>query len=523
MVKWVISVPCVKIVLLDRYRRNRLWDHDVYCHAVSRFIILFLFLIWTAWPGDGGREAPLAWGETGLFLGVFALIVLALGVWSRTLARRVTGRNLHRSVKRFNRAVFAARLAVPVWFAAGVFVLQWGTVVEYLLGPVARWPAQLPGAALATAPALLAWMGLWWSQYPADRALREQGLLALLEDGLPVHAPPTLREYLRSNVRLQLLFTLVPVALILLARDAMVMGLWASGQSGAVSELTDASVSLAAALLVLVFAPEILRRVLRTQPLPASPLRDRLEALCRRSNLRYRQILLWHTENNMGNAAVMGLLPQVRYILLSDLLLESMRDEQIEAVFAHEVGHVVHRHLGWYVVFFVILLLAATGASATLSGQLAHLPSPPDWMPPELLITALSVGAFFVAFGFISRRFERQADVFAARTLERARRDDPDGIPLVVPDGREATGSSDHVGTYGANVFASALQRVAAINNIPVASRSWCHGSIATRMQYLQDLASNPAHTRRFDAFMAKLYAGMVLALVACCAWVFAT
>ena len=42
-------------------------------------------------------------------------------------------------------------------------------------------------------------------------------------------------------------------------------------------------------------------------------------------------------------------LPHVRYILLSDLLLERMDDEQIEAVFAHEVGHVVHRHMAWYV------------------------------------------------------------------------------------------------------------------------------------------------------------------------------
>ena len=60
--------------------------------------------------------------------------------------------------------------------------------------------------------------------------------------------------------------------------------------------------------------------------------------------------------NNMGNAAVMGLFPQVRYILLSDLLLETMTDEQVEAVFAHEVGHIVHRHMAWYVVLIVIPL-----------------------------------------------------------------------------------------------------------------------------------------------------------------------
>ena len=75
-------------------------------------------------------------------------------------------------------------------------------------------------------------------------------------------------------------------------------------------------------------------------------------ALCRRVGMRYRDILLWRTQNNMGNAAVMGLVPQVRYILLSDLLLETMTESQIEAVFAHELGHIVHRHMAWYIVFF---------------------------------------------------------------------------------------------------------------------------------------------------------------------------
>jgi len=37
---------------------------------------------------------------------------------------------------------------------------------------------------------------------------------------------------------------------------------------------------LIAAALVFLFAPEILRRVLHTEPLPNSPLRRRLEALC---------------------------------------------------------------------------------------------------------------------------------------------------------------------------------------------------------------------------------------------------
>jgi STE24 endopeptidase len=371
---------------------------------VSRFLILFLFLIWTAWPGSAKPSTGIPWSETALFLGVFAVIVLALGVWSRVLARHVTGQNLHRSLARFNKGIFAARMAIPIWFGVGMFVLDWGVVVEHLLGPVARWPVQLPGAALGVLPPVLAWMGLWWSRFPADRALREQSLLTYLENDLPVHSAPKFWDYFRSNVRLQVLFTLVPVALILGVRDMATFALWKVHPTAGATATIDAIVSLGSAMLVLLLAPEILRRVLHTQPLPPSPLRDRLEALCKRSKLRYREILLWHTENNMGNAAVMGLIPRVRYILLSDLLLESMRDEQIEAVFAHEVGHIVHRHMGWYVVFFVILMLAGVGASTTFGHHLDFVQLP-SWLPPELIVTAISVGAFLLTFGFLSRRF----------------------------------------------------------------------------------------------------------------------
>ena len=178
-------------------------------------------------------------------------------------------------------------------------------------------------------------------------------------------------------------------------------------------------------VLVFLFAPEILRRVLQTQPLPDSPLRRRLEAMCRRVGMRYRDILLWHTQNNMGNAAVMGILPPVRYILLSDLLLERMDDEQIEAVFAHEVGHVVHRHMAWYVVVIMIF---------TLGAGLARTGRPPGHAARRRAATACRrtcstccrssprSRASCCSSASSAAAFERQADVYAARTMESSKR-----------------------------------------------------------------------------------------------------
>src|SRR5699024_9049444 len=117
-----------------------------------------------------------------------------------------------------------------------------------------------------------------------------------------------------------------------------------------IGDSIDSVASLTALGVVYIMAPELLRRVLDTRSLPAGALRTRLQNLCNRTGMRARDILHWETNSLMGNAAVMGLFPRVRYILMTDLLLETMTDEQIEAVFAHEIGHVHYRHMLWYVV-----------------------------------------------------------------------------------------------------------------------------------------------------------------------------
>jgi len=330
---------------------------------------------------------------------------------------------------------------------------------------------------------------------------------------------------------------------------------------------------------VFLVAPEILRRVLRTQPLPEGPLRRRLEALCRRSGVRYRQILFWDTDQNMGNAAVMGIIPPMRYILLSDVLIETMTDDQIEAVFAHEVGHVVHRHMAWFVVFFAVLFTALWGVERAAEAS--------RWFGANVLVIGsliLSPAAFCLGFGLLSRRFERQADVYAARSLQKSRstggtlvesvgritagtsmftcpsgavatpnvglleghgfimgvrtsQDAPrnnEGTPSQAPDdepagkinGTEpllqyesATNGSSFVGPYGAQLFGSALHRVAKVNNIPIAKNEWLHGSIAARMEYLRELSADPALTGRFDRRMVRIYCGLLFGLAASAVW----
>jgi STE24 endopeptidase len=306
---------------------------------------------------------------------------------------------------------------------------------------------------------------------------------------------------LSVNLRLQLLFTIMPVMALVVLKDLLSLGLAPLGLNDRNSLIIQIAIPMAAAGAVLVFAPVLLKRVLQTEPLPQGPLRQRLEGVCRRHRIRYRDVLLWRTDHNMGNAAVMGLIPPLRYILMSDLLVETMTDEQIEAVFAHEIGHIIHRHMFWFAVFFAALMFALVGLSGPLGSYLDQ------WMPQEIWLSALEVLAAAVAclilFLFLSRKFERQADVFAARTIE-----------------EEQSGQAcSHVGPHGATVFSSALHQVASINCIPLTAWSWCHGSIAHRINYLQTLSHDPRRTAHFDRFMSALYAIMTVALLVFGIW----
>jgi hypothetical protein len=79
--------------------------------------------------------------------------------------------------------------------------------------------------------------------------------------------------------------------------------------------------------------------------------------------------------------------------------------------------------------------------------------------------------------------------------------------------------TASHVGEYGAAVVGSALNRVAQINNIPVAAHEWLHGSIQHRMRYLHELSAHASRTWSFDRTMRRLYWGLVVALVGLTVW----
>lgn len=465
-------------------------------------------MIWLSWA-PSPREGHA--GATHLLAGAAGLGVLLLGlaVHSRMIMRHLNGGRFAWALRRHNQVSRIARLLIPAWFGLMVYGTDCPLLVDDVLHWVGDLPLEAPAFLLGVSPALLAWVGLWWASYPAERALREQTLILRISANMPLRGGPTLWQYLVSNVRLQLLFMLLPVACILILRD--VLALAADAMGIPLSEASHLVISLCALLPVMLFAPVMLVRILPTVPMPDTPLRRRLEDLCAASGFRVGRFLLWQTEGNIGNAAVMGMLPRWRYLLVTDLLLESMTDEQVLAVLAHEIGHVMHRHLFWMALCAMSIMFTISGPVDTVVRFVEQYVTISElWS--SLAALAITAPLFLVLFGMFVRRLERQADVFAARTMPRIV-GESDSAPVAPEAGQ------DFVRRDGAMIVCGALNRVAAINNVPTGAHEWLHGSIASRMRFLMRISDDAAATWRFDQFMHRLSLAVIFALCSMGGW----
>src|SRR5207249_12314290 len=102
----------------------------------------------------------------------------------------------------------------------------------------------------------------------------------------------------------------------------------------------------------------------KVTPLDDPALRQRLERLAAGTGLTLQGVYRLHLseETRKANAALAGL-GRSRRVLLGDTLLEQFTPEEIEVVFAHEVGHHVHRHLLKSIAVNVLLALVGFARS----------------------------------------------------------------------------------------------------------------------------------------------------------------
>ncbi len=420
---------------------------------------------------------------------------------------------------------------------------------------------------IAILPFLTSVVLVWVATHPAYSAIRQIALETYIFRSRPVHPVWGVLDYIVYNLRHQVLFILAPMFLILTARE--IIGHYEERMSRLAGGnfLPDLLLGTATAG-VAVIAPVILRHVWVTQRLPDGPLRDRLVTLCRRLKLRYREILVWRSGGMIVNAAVMGVLAPFRYLLITDGMIEQMDDQKIEAVFGHEAGHVKRHHILFFLLFALI-----SGCIVTIAQALTLGLGDKARDVATVLVGGVLILKWGVLFGWISRRFERQADVFGVRTLAMMGLPcslpcpvhNPDGVtqthfgngePASVGDPASAdersgelmasTGGGvavaqavrpvlqqkqmirgNRICSTAAAIFGDTLNQVAVLNGIPPESKSWRHGSIASRSRILPLYAANPKETARFErhvfwvkvAIMALAIGGSIWAAYAMQLW----
>lgn len=462
-----------------------------------------------------------------LTLGPFLALALSTHLGLALASRRLTRRGWAGSLPFADHLLTASRVGTLLWHIVAVYALGWLDAVRAIIG-------NLVGVdeLLAAAPALMVVAGGWWSAYPIDRALRDAVLIRSLDQGLPLHPPLSRRRFVTMHVRHQLLLVLVPIAVLSTWSEwthGLLTGLidrahapqlrpdsWYDRFAAFVYDLPDPALlhtvaQLAALAVVLSLMPVVMRFVWDTTPLPEGPLRDRLLALCARHAVGVRNILVWRTGGSMANGAVLGLFAPLRYVLLTDTLLERLPDSQLEAVMAHEVGHVRRRHIPW----LVAALLAALGASFTLAALAGsalhalasgfawpHVPGAGVAVETALAVAALAMG--IGTFGFVSRRFEWQADAFALQHLS--------GLSTAR---RAAPTESATIAPHAADDMADALRSVCALNHIDPHRASFRHGSIRRRLHNLRQLVGRPARTLPIDRIVLALKAVTAVVLAA--------
>jgi Zn-dependent protease with chaperone function len=252
-------------------------------------------------------------------------------------------------------------------------------------------------------------------------------------------------------------------------------------------------------VIVAVIGPAMIQKFWRCRPLEDSTMRQRIEALCKKANLEYANILYWPIfGGRMITAGVMGLIKKFRYILVTSALLSSLQPAEIDAVIAHEIGHVKRYHLVFYLVFFAgfMVLTYATYDlifyAVIYTEPMFQFFSRFGFNPVTLTSVFLSVNMvvifliyFRFIFGYFMRNFERQADGYVYTLFDTAQ-------PLI-----------------------STLEKIAYTSGQSPDRPNWHHFSISERISHLArceiDRSAIDRHDRKVRNSILVFVASMVL------------
>ncbi len=418
---------------------------------------------------------------------VALLLFCGKGVFFSLLARYFFRRNPDNTAARYFAVEQRLSILAIVFLAVDIFLLEG----RYYLN---RLPLTQEIPVLAHLAGIAIFFGylclLWLAARPSYQSIFARTL--------------TTRSFLAANLKINLAI-LLPWLIISVLFDLIQLVPFPRLKEFLASPWGEPLLVLLSLFGLLFFLPLAIVRLWGCTPLPPGPTRQRLEEFCRSQRLRFADILLWPLfEGRMLTAGVMGINRRFRYILITPALLEATTPEEIEAVLAHELGHVKRYHLQLYLFLFLgfgllsqvggaplLLLLLNSDFFYQLVALTGKSPDTILALASACILFALMLGYFRFIFGFFMRNFERQADLHALKAMGHA-------SPLI-------------------RVFEKIALLSGNIRDLP----SWHHFGLGQRIDYLRRCEENPVliprHHRKVH--LALLLYALVMFTGALAAW----
>jgi Zn-dependent protease with chaperone function len=237
-----------------------------------------------------------------------------------------------------------------------------------------------------------------------------------------------------------------------------------------------------------ILGPVMIRKFWRCTPVEKGISRARIEAVCKRAGVKVADILYWPLfGTRMITAGVMGLVSRFRYLLVTKSLLSFLEPEEIEAVIAHEMGHIRRKHLIFYLLFFLGYMIVSL-ASFDIIIYFVIYAKPfyrflSDYGIRQAAIISISFGVTITAlflvyfrfiFGYFMRNFEREADIYVYSFFDSAK-------PLI-----------------------STLKKISSVSGEPPDKPNWHHFSIRERVEYLEKCDADKIWIKRHNAKIKK-------------------
>ncbi len=442
------------------------------------YFIIVLLIYSTFQPSEETNFGPV---ETA------ALFVLSTGVFAvlcrlrfSRIEKQIGFRHFHRSDREFNGESTKLSVGAIVLFTIDVYVLNLPSFfIEY--PPFSVIPTLL--ALLFFALFVLYLAIVWASAHPAYAKL--------------YGADEPTGSYVASNISFA-----VPIIfpwLFLSGVSDIVFALPFDAPKNFLST-TGGQVAYFLFFLVLVSAvgPAIVQRFWRCKPLEPGIDRTRIENLCVRAEMKYADILYWPIfGGRMITAGVMGLIKRFRYILVTEALLQYLSPVEIDAVVAHEIGHVKKKHIAFYLVFFAGYMLLSFAVFDLIIYLIIYAnpifefakAAGMDQATLTSVLFSLSVILVFLVyfrfvFGYFMRNFERQADCYVYTLFNSA-------VPLI-----------------------TTLEKIAITSGSPPDTPNWHHFSISERIDYLKKCEIDKSWIVRQDRKIKRSIAVYLSAMI---------